>query len=268
LKKKSNTTKNSKSFRKLISSFLVVFVSLAAIILSYNYRWILIEQFYLLTSKNFKKYTQLGVPVPTQYTVHGIDVSRYQGVINWKMVSQMNDNGIKIRFAFIKASQGSNYRDPLFRYNWNNSGKYAIARAPYHYFLPCEDGKAQANNFLNIIDEENSDLPPVIDVEEIKSCNAKTLHTNLKACIKQIKKKYGKYPILYSGKDFYTQYLKGKYDYCKIWIAHYYVPELKDIPSWTFWQYSDKASVNGINVPVDLNAFSGNETQFENYVLQ
>jgi lysozyme len=263
LKNNIKGNRKFKLFKNVVQSFLVLLLILFLAIVLIKYRWIIIEQYYLFTSKSFKKYTQLGVPIPTQYSIHGIDVSRYQGVINWKMVNQMNDNGIKIQFAFIKATQGIDYRDPLFSYNWKNSGKYDIARAPYHYFLPCEDGIKQANNFLSVINKNDIDMPPVIDVEELKNCDEEKMHKNLKACLQQVFKKCGKNPIIYSGKDFYIKYLNTKYNKNKKWIAHYYVPEIKNIKAWTFWQYSDKATVSGINVPVDINAFSGNKDEFE-----
>lgn len=181
------------------------------------------------------------------------------------MVSKMNEKGISISFAFIKASQGVSLRDPMFRYNWNESEKYPILRSAYHYFECDKSGKEQALFFLSIVDVKSCELPPVVDVEELKTgCNKKKFLKNLNLFIEVVEKSYGKKMIIYSGKDFYNEHLKNNINSKNpIWIANYYVPKLDAKLAWKFWQYSDKASISGINSTVDMNAYNGSIEAFK-----
>ena len=72
---------------------------------------------------HYKSYSQFGIRIPTQYKVHGIDVSHHQGAINWKMVKEMKDNEVSLDFAFIKATEGISHKDTKFKYNWEQSKK-------------------------------------------------------------------------------------------------------------------------------------------------
>jgi lysozyme len=66
----------------------------------------------------FVRYREFGIEIPVSYSVHGIDVSRYQGEIDWKEVKEMNVRNIRLSFVFIKATEGLNSTDPYFKRNW------------------------------------------------------------------------------------------------------------------------------------------------------
>ncbi|MBL0015595.1 MAG: hypothetical protein IPP17_03940 [Bacteroidetes bacterium] len=95
-----------------------------------------------------------------RFSIRGIDVSRYQGKIEWAKVKQAG-----IRFAFIKATEGTDYVDPYFAVNWDEAKDKGIARGAYHFFRPAQDGKAQAEHFLKQVKWTKGDLPPVLDLE-------------------------------------------------------------------------------------------------------
>ena len=189
--------------------------------------------------------------------MHGIDVSRYQGKIEWKNVASMEERDVKIDFAFIKATEGVLLVDPYFQRNWDQTLKVGIIRGAYHYFKPQKSGLWQADLFLQAVSFESGDLLPVVDIEETGGKSKVDLQINLKLFLKRIEKKLGVKPIIYTGYKFYLDNLKGDFDAYPVWIAHYYRAKPKTNVKWKFWQHSDKARINGIIYNVDMNVFNG-----------
>jgi hypothetical protein len=94
-------------------------------------------------------------------TLKGIDVSKYQGTIDWEKVKA---SGIEL--AFIRVSDGVSAIDPQLRANWANAKAAGVKRGVYQFFRPSQDPVAQANRVINALDDlDENDLPPVIDVE-------------------------------------------------------------------------------------------------------
>ena len=89
---------------------------------------------------SFVEYEEFGIPIPTQYGIHGIDVSRYQQRIAWPSVKEMNVRGIQLDFAFIKATEGASRVDPLYKRNWSRAKEAGVVRGAYHFFIPWKDG--------------------------------------------------------------------------------------------------------------------------------
>ncbi|MFT6002758.1 MAG: lysozyme, partial [Flavobacteriales bacterium] len=115
---------------------------------------------------HYKSYSEFGIKIPTQYKVHGIDVSHHQGRINWEMVNKMKDKDLSLDFAFIKATEGLSHKDRRFKYNWKNAKSQKIIRGAYHYFKPNVKAVKQANHFIRTVTLQKGDFPPVIDIEE------------------------------------------------------------------------------------------------------
>ena len=99
-------------------------------------------------------------PTITLYEVVGVDVSRYQGNIDWEIISSQN-----FSFAFIKATEGSNHVDKYFSTNWENVSKTSVLAAPYHFLSYDSSGITQAENFISCVGKKSQMLPPVVDVE-------------------------------------------------------------------------------------------------------
>lgn len=202
----------------------------------------------------------LSIEVPKGYSVHGIDVSKYQGNINWEKVKEMNTKkGINIDFVFIKATRGAKTIDPKFYTNWKEADNHDIARGAYHYFSPGVSGAEQARNFIKTVKLKGTDLPPVLDYEEKASIR------EVKIWLKIVEKHYGIKPIIYTGSSFYKDNLGKDFDRYTLWISHGPFEAHRDlnIPGpavsrkWSFWQFSDKAKIEGIKGDVDFNVFSG-----------
>lgn len=210
---------------------------------------------------NYRTYESFNIKIPKKYTIHGIDVSYYQGKINWQKVKSMKEDDVSIRFAFIKATEGILQVDPYFQRNWREAPKVGIACGAYHFFRPKRDGKTQAKFFLQVVNIEKGDLPPVVDIETLDGVSPLRMRLELSDFLTYVEMKTKVRPIIYTGLKFYEDNLEGKLDGYPLWIAHYYQPKLRlDKSRWKFWQHSDKAKINGIGHVVDFNAFNGDST--------
>jgi len=194
-----------------------------------------------------------ATPLLAGYAVHGIDVSAYQGKINWQLVA-----GHRVQFAFIKATEGITLRDSRFRANWRGAGRAGVYRGAYHFFQPNYDGAAQANLFTRTVPLQAGDLPPVLDVEAPDFHDVATMRRNLATWLRLVERHYGVRPILYSNYGFYRRYLAGHFDEYPLWLAHYEVDSPR-LPAekWIIWQHSDESYVPGIRGTVDFNVFQG-----------
>ncbi|MBC6111505.1 glycoside hydrolase family 25 protein [Pedobacter fastidiosus] len=210
---------------------------------------------------NYRTYESFNIKIPKQYDIHGIDVSYYQGKINWQKVKEMKEDEVKISFAFIKATEGILQVDPYFQRNWREAPKAGIICGAYHFFRPKRDGKTQAKFFLQVVNIEKGDLPPVVDIETLDGVSPLRMRLELSDFLTYVEMKTKVRPIIYTGLKFYEDNLQGKLDEYPFWIAHYYQPKLRlDKSRWKFWQHSDKAKINGIGHIVDFNAFNGDST--------
>lgn len=207
------------------------------------------------------RYKEFGIPIPANYSVHGIDVSRYQEIINWDMVKAMNVGGVQIDFAFIKATEGNGNTDSQFPRNWRKAKEAKMIRGAYHFFIASKDGTAQAKNFISTVKLQTGDLPPVLDVEQINGTNKTILQQRVKAWLYAVELAYGVKPIIYTNADFYKEYLNGEFEDYPLWVAHYLRPNEPRISrTWQFWQHSERGKVNGITANVDFNVFNGDST--------
>ncbi len=211
-------------------------------------------------------YPSFGVEIPGDYNVHGIDVSRHQGNIDWEAVSKMNKNEVSVDFAFIKASEGRTVVDEYFKDNWKEVKNAGIMRGAYHFYRTHLTPQEQMNLFIKQVPKlEKGDLPPVLDVEIKGSISPALMRKNIKTWLVLAERHYGVKPIIYTSWHFFNTYLNTpelrKYP---LWIAHYKTTDLNQKTSnWLIWQHTDKAKVNGIRGGVDFNVFKGNETDLK-----
>lgn len=237
---------------------LVSIVSTACFVFYLGYLWWQSRQM------QFVRYPEFGIPVPAEYEIHGIDVSKYQQNISWKAVKEMNVHDIKLGFAFIKATEGLGNVDPYFKRNWKKAKNAGIVRGAYHFFIATKDGKMQAQNFIDKVSLESGDLPPVLDVEQIYTATAGQLRKEIKAWIDAVENYYSVQPIIYTNIEFYNKYLNGYFDEYPLWVSHYLQTHQPRIArQWTFWQHSEQGHVNGILSRVDFNVFNGDSVLFK-----
>ncbi|MBK8494234.1 MAG: glycoside hydrolase family 25 protein [Chitinophagaceae bacterium] len=217
-----------------------------------------------LSRPAFVRYPAFGIDLPVNYPIHGIDVSRYQHNIDWKAVKAMEDKNIKIGFAFIKATEGLGRVDIGFRKNWFNAKKALMPRGAYHFFISSKSGKAQAENFIETVNLDKGDLPPVLDIESTNGASITDIQQRAKDWLQVIEKHYKVKPIIYTNIDFYSNFLDGHFDDYPLWVAHYYVKDKPRIErNWIMWQHNEKGRVNGIDSFVDFNVFNGDSAAFK-----
>lgn len=190
--------------------------------------------------------------------VRGIDISHYQGDIDWEKLRNADIQGAQVCFVFVKATEGSDRLDEKFNQNFFNARKNEILRGAYHFFSTKSTGKEQAKYFCKMVQLEDDDLPPVLDVEQIGDYTPGKLRKEVGDWLRIVEKNYGVKPILYTSYKFRMSYLNTEeIDRYPYWIAHYYVDSLQYKGAWSFWQHTDAGRVDGIKHYVDVNLFNG-----------
>jgi lysozyme len=198
-----------------------------------------------------------------RFAVKGIDVSHYQGEIDWPTVKASG-----IAFAFIKATEGTDNVDEMFATNWKAAGKAKVARGAYHFFHPNLDGAAQARHFLAHATHATGDLPPVLDLEETDDATAATIRQEALVWCEAVETAWGVKPIIYTLPHFANSYLDGKLSKYPLWVVDLgllsiWPSDSKGWPKWSFWQHSHRGSVPGIVGDVDLDVFNGSTVEFQ-----
>jgi len=195
-------------------------------------------------------------------TTFGIDVSKWQGTINWGAVA-----GDGVEFAFIRVSDGTGYIDGQFGANWQGAGAQGILRGAYQFFRADEDPEAQAQIVLDHLAEHGpGELPAVIDVESADGQAPATVAANVRRWIDVVEAETGLAPIIYTGRYFWDGSVKSTdfSDY-PLWVAQWTSAACATLPAgwddWTFWQYSATGRVAGISGDVDLDRFDGTRAE-------
>ncbi|MBE0334992.1 glycoside hydrolase family 25 protein [Paenibacillus sp. 23TSA30-6] len=195
----------------------------------------------------------------------GIDVSRYQGNIDWKRVRADGKS-----FAFIKASQGQRYVDPTFITNAKGAKAAGVLLGAYHFVdaTSVDMAKAEAGHFAEVLDRVGGakalDFPAVMDYENNPGgLSSAAIHEVAMAFLTEFERVSGRKPMVYTGNAF-AAHFKAPLGAYKLWIARYSTRVPNDTTAWKqwdFWQYSDSGRVDGIQGPVDLNVYSGTEAE-------
>ncbi|MFV0294005.1 MAG: GH25 family lysozyme [Paracoccus sp. (in: a-proteobacteria)] len=202
---------------------------------------------------------------PYNLQVHGIDISRWQGNIDW---GRVRSSGIS--FAFLKATEGGDHVDPNFQRYWREAGNARIPRGAYHYYYFCRSGAEQANWFIRNVPRQAGSLPPVLDIEwtHSRSCprrpGSAEILREASQFISILERHYGQRPIVYTTVDFYRETGIGRLN-AEFWLRSVADHPRKVYPRqrWSFWQYTGTGTVPGIRGDVDLNAFVGNVAQWQ-----
>lgn len=259
--KKTARTAMPSWLRNVLAIFIIAIFSGAFyyfFIRPYAYRW---KPCYAL-----KAY---GICVPCCYDVHGIDISHYQGDIDWLELMQSRLTDYPIEFVFMKATEGGDHGDDTFARNFSEAGKHGFIRGAYHFFSPKTDPLKQADFFIRTVKLAPGDLPPVLDVEVTGKKTKKELQQNIKRWLDRVEAHYGVKPILYTSYKFKTRYLDDSiFNTYPYWIAHYYVDSVKYEGKWHFWQHSDVGTVPGIDEDVDLNVFNGSLEELKRMTIK
>lgn len=206
---------------------------------------------------------------PDQWEVFGVDVSSYQGVVDWPVLAAQG-----VDFAFIKATEGSTLRDGRFADNWTGAQAAGVRAGAYHFLSYDTPGETQADNFIDLVPVTEGALPPVVDIEFYgdyleQPPEKEHVRSILDPLLERLEAHYGVKPILYVTYRSYYLYLAGSgYGEYPIWCSSPTVFPL--VPGWDFWQYSHTARLEGYDGSqdrIDLNIFRGSREQFQRFGL-
>ncbi len=211
-------------------------------------------------------------PTAADFEIHGIDVSRYQGDIDWNSVRASG-----VRFAWIKATEGGDRVDEKFEANWVAAKAAGVPRGAYHFAYWCRSGEEQAAWFLQHVPNDPQALPPVLDVEwnpVSHTCPRRIPRDEALATMKTIldamQHAYGKKPIIYTSVDFYRDVLAdGSFSDYAMWVRSVKTyPDVKYAGRhWNFWQHTAQGHVPGIRGYVDRNAFYGSSHDWHQWLV-
>ncbi len=196
---------------------------------------------------------------PEGYEIHGIDISHYQGKIDWDRLSRAMIEQCPVRFVVIKATEGSGMIDENFNENFKNAKDYGFVRGAYHFWSNKSSARSQAYYFLKKVHLEDGDLPPVLDVEHKPAkMSIEEFQMNVLTWLHIVEDKYHVKPIIYTYYKFKEAYLNdARFDDYPYWIAHYYVDKVEYKGKWKFWQHTDAGKLSGIKGSVDFNIYNG-----------
>lgn len=191
----------------------------------------------------------------------GFDVSEYQGEIDWTLVKSV-EGKYPIEFVVIRSTAGKDKVDAQFKENWLAAKNRKMIRGAYHYYRPNENSLEQARIFIQTVQLQKGDLPPVLDIEKLpKEQSIDSLKKGLKRWLKVVEAHYKVRPIIYTGERYYDDFLKEEFSDYLFWIANYNLYREKIGEDWLFWQFTEKASIAGIKGNVDVNIYNGDVAQ-------
>lgn len=186
----------------------------------------------------------------------GIDVSHYQGNIDWDAVV----GGTPISYVYLKATEGASLVDETYQRNLEEARRVGLSVGSYHFYRPNVDWKKQFDNMTSVVKSDNQDLVPIIDIEHRGSVSEETFIADLRSFIEKVTDYYGKKPLLYTYHNFYNRYLQGEFTDYHFMIARYRSdsPTLNDGKDYIMWQYTSTGSIPGIRGHVDRSKIMGN----------
>ncbi|MDE7322172.1 MAG: hypothetical protein K2N73_05485 [Lachnospiraceae bacterium] len=219
-----------------------------------------------------RKDIKINPMLAEKYSVHGVDVSHYQGVIDWEILAQQN-----LDFAVIKATEGSTHIDDRFEENWQSAEQTHLYLGAYHFFSFDSEGDKQAASYIETVGNLDGKLAPVIDVEYYgdKRSNPPEraeVVQNLGAMLDTLEQHYQIKPIIYTTFTVYNDYIKGEFEDYPLWVRSIYCPPAVLFGNkWSFWQYMDTAMLDGYagdQKYIDVNVFRGTMEELEELVIQ
>lgn len=214
---------------------------------------------------------RINTPSRADFPVWGVDVSHYQGKIDWETLAAQG-----VQFAFIKATEGSGHTDERFAQNAQGAAAAGIPAGGYHFFSFESAGKTQAENFLAALWGQAMALPCAVDFEFYGDVfqnppAVEMVRAELRALLAALEEETGRKPVLYATARSYRMYLAGAFDDYPLWIRDVYLWPALSIPGreWTFWQYSDQGRLEGYageEECIDLNVFNGDAEAFQAFL--
>ncbi len=195
--------------------------------------------------------------------VRGVDVSHYQGRIDWPSVASAG-----ISFAYAKATEGLTYVDPQFARNATGAPTAGISFGAYHFFRPGDDAVMQAKHFLSTVSVASGDLPPALDLEMAAQSGDPELAGAARRWLEYVETQTGCKPIVYASRDFYQTQLGDALSAYRLYLAEYSreFQRPSGAGPLVLWQHSQHGKVMGVKGLVDLDLFESKSGDFEAFL--
>lgn len=229
--------------------------------------------FFILALLSIDKKIRFNLLFANKYEIRGVDVSHYQGDIDWEKMADEN-----IDFAYIKATEGSSYVDEKFHANWGNIAQTDLYYGAYHFFSFDSAGETQAHNYISTVGSLDGKLIPVVDVEYYgdkesrkNELDRKAITKELGVLLRALEEEYHRKPIIYTTYSAYHDFVEGAFNEYDLWIRNvYYTPDIGMKGRWIYWQYTDRAEFDayaGEEAYIDMNVFAGSRAEFLDRIL-
>ncbi len=211
--------------------------------------------------------TPVATATPAPTYLEGLDVSVWQGTIDWTKVAAAGK-----KFAIIRASAGSLTKDSTYAANRAGAKAAGLKIAAYHYANPDtanNDALNEANWFLSLATPTHGELIPALDVEVTNGLSVSQMQTWVSTWLQRVSSVLGVKPMIYTSPNFWKTYLGDTQQFAQagykvLWIAHWTSASQPTVPAgnwggngWTFWQYTSDGTVPGITGRVDLDRYNG-----------
>jgi lysozyme len=200
------------------------------------------------------------VAAPSASLAHGIDVSQYDGALDWSKIAASG-----VSFAIARVSDGLDYPDPYFAKNWAGMKANGVIRGVYQFFRPEQSAVAQADLLLKATTFEPGDLPPFLDFEVTDNQSAATMTAGIAAWCREIQSKTGLTPLIYTSHRVWTGIGVTAPAGVQLWVSNWGVAS-PAMPSawtqWTFWQYTNTSTAPGAP-DADSDVFNGTVAQLQ-----
>lgn len=199
----------------------------------------------------------LALPPSDKNTVRGIDISVYQGNIDFSAVKRS-----AIGAVYIRAGAGNSYTDGSFEQNYRNAGAAGLKIGFYYYVTAMneEEAAAQAEKFAALIKGKNYEMRPAMDYESFSGLGRETVNNIGIAFLKETERLTGVRPAVYSDSYRTRNLWDARFGKYPLWVADYDGGENPpDSPVWRAWagfQYSDRGRIEGVPDYVDLDYFT------------
>lgn len=213
-----------------------------------------------------------GVAKAHRHPVHGIDISKWQGEIDWGEVKRAGT-----AFAFIKATEGGDHLDEKFQANWEGARRAGVPRGAYHFMYWCRPADEQAAWFRKNVPADADALPPVLDVEwnsHSRTCPKRIdpalARQKIAVMLKAMQAHTGKRPIIYTDIPFHADVLEGHHYDNPFWLRSVAAePQERYVNrNWKLWQFTTTGRIPGIKGAVDRNAYAGTRKEWAQFLAQ
>ena len=222
---------------------------------------------------------------PASYKVAGVDVSHWDGPIDW---AKLGAHRGRIRFAYVKGSEGSTFKDPQFDKNWQGTKQAGLKRGAYHVLNLCKSADEQFRFITGVVPKDVDSLPIAIDLEwddgprnaaQSRCNNVDKIRLTLHTLLKQLEQYYSKIPVIHTSASGVGAILTSGFDRYPLWLEYFQKskefdktlspqiagPRLPGENPWTVWQVSSTGRVPGANQAITIDVFFGTDRQFASF---